>query len=213
VSALNHFNRGKKLPAEPLTDEEALRLIKACSSRGPSGIRNKALVTLLWRTGLRCSEALDLALRDVNLQAGTVRVREGKGRKARLVAIDPMASSVVENWLSKRVELGIGRSAPLFCQITKGRVGKPLQSSYVRHLLKRLGQRADIDKRTHPHGLRHSYASGLSAEGVNPHHIQQMLGHANLATTSRYISALNPKDALDAVRAREWSLDEKRATT
>ena len=208
MSTQNHFNRGRKLPAEPLTDEEALGLIKACSSRGPSGVRNKALVTLLWRTGLRCSEALDLAMRDVNLTAGTVRVREGKGRKARLVAIDPMAASVVENWLSKRAELGIGRSAPLFCQITQGRAGRPLQSSYVRHLLKRLGKRAGIEKRTHPHGLRHSFASGLADASFKLPHIQHLLGHANLATTARYISLLNPKDALDAVRAREWSLDE-----
>ncbi len=206
MSERNHFNRGRKLPAEPLTEDEALRLIKACSSRGPSGIRNRALVTVLWRTGLRCSEALNLALRDVNMKAGTVHVREGKGRKARLVAIDPMAASVVEGWFNKRAELGIGRSAPLFCQITQGKLGKPLQGSYVRHLLKRLGKRAGIEKRTHPHGLRHSYASGLADASINPHHIQQMLGHANLATTSRYISALNPKDALDAVRARgEWS--------
>ena len=92
MSTQNHFNRGKKLTPEPLTEEEALLLIGACSSRGPSGVRNKALVTLLWRTGLRCTEALDLAMRDVNLKAGTVRVREGKGRKARLVAIDLMGS-------------------------------------------------------------------------------------------------------------------------
>jgi len=206
MSERTHFNRGRKLPAEPLTEAEALELLKACSRRAPSGIRNRALITVLWRTGLRCSEALDLAMRDVNLQAGEVRVREGKGRKARLVAIDPMAATVVEQWIGKRAELGIGRSAPLFCQITQGKLGKPLQGSYVRHLLKRLGKRAGIEKRTHPHGLRHSFASSLADDGVNPHHIQQLLGHANLATTSRYVATLNPKAALDAVRARTWSL-------
>ena len=206
MSERTHFNRGRKLPAEPLTEDEALELLKACSRRAPSGIRNRALVTVLWRTGLRCSEALDLAMRDVNLQAGEVRVREGKGRKARLVAIDPMAAIVVEKWIDTRAELGIGRSAPLFCQITQGKLGEPLQGSYVRHLLKRLGKRAGIEKRTHPHGLRHTFASDLADDGVNPHHIQQLLGHANLATTSRYVATLNPKAALDAVRARTWSL-------
>ncbi len=206
MTARTHFNRGRKLPAEPLTEDEALKLIKACSTRAPSGIRNRALIAVLWRAGLRCSEALNLAPRDVDLKAGTILVREGKGRKARVVAIDPMAATVVERWLAKRAELGIGRSKPLFCQITQGKLGKPIQGSYVRHLLKRLGKRAGIEKRTHPHGLRHSFASSLADAGINPHHIQQLLGHANLATTSRYISILNPKAALDAVRARTWSL-------
>ena len=201
-----HFNRGRKLPAEPLTENEALALIKTCSTRAPSGIRNRALIVILWRAGLRCSEALKLLPRDVDLKAGTIHVREGKGRKARVVGIDPMASTVVEQWLAKRAELGIGRSAPLLCQITKGKLGKPLQGSYVRHLLKRLGKRAGIEKRVHPHGLRHSFASSLADAGVNPHHIQQLLGHSNLATTSRYISTLNPKAALDAVRNRKWNL-------
>jgi len=206
MSERTHFNRGRKLPAEPLTEEEALALIKTCSTRAPSGVRNRALIVILWRAGLRCSEALNLLPRDVDLNAGTILVREGKGRKARVVGIDPMAASVVERWLAKRTELGIGRSAPLLSQITKGRIGKRLQSSYVRHLLKRLGKRAGIEKRVHPHGLRHSFASSLAEAGVNPHHIQQLLGHANLQTTSRYISTLNPKAALDAVRARKWKL-------
>jgi site-specific recombinase XerD len=76
----------------------------------------------------------------------------------------------------------------------------------VRHLLKRLGKRAGIEKRTHPHGLRHSFASSLADEGVEPHRIQALLGHTNLATTSRYVGVLNPTAALDVVRAREWSL-------
>lgn len=206
MSERTHFNRGRKLPAEPLTDDEVLRLIKACSTRAPSGVRNRALIAVLWRAGLRCSEALDLAMRDVNLKAGTLHVRNGKGKKARVVGIDPMAATVVERWLAKRRELGIKRSATLFCQITQGKLGKPLQGSYVRHLIKRLGKRAGIEKRVHPHGLRHSFASSLADAGVNPHHIQQLLGHANLATTSRYIASLNPKAALDAVRARKWSL-------
>jgi len=206
VSERTHFNRGRKLPAEPLTEREAARLVKACSRRAPSGVRNAALVAVLWRAGLRCSEALDLALRDVDLEAGTLRVREGKGRKARLVGIDPMAAAVLERWLERRAELGIGRSSPVFCQITEGKLGEPLQGSYVRHLLKRLGKRAGIEKRTHPHGLRHSFASSLADEGVEPHRIQQLLGHSNLATTSRYVSHLNPTAALDVVRARSWSL-------
>ena len=206
MSERTHFNRGRKLPAEPLTEEEALALLKRCSTKAPSAIRNQALIVILWRAGLRCSEALNLLPRDVDLEAGTILVREGKNRKARLVGIDPMGASVVERWLAKRAELGIGRSAPLLSQITKGRIGKPLQGSYVRHLLKRLGKRAGIEKRVHPHGLRHSFASSLADAGVNPHLIQQLLGHSNLQTTSRYISTLNPKAALDAVRARKWNL-------
>ena len=65
-----------------LTEPEAIALIRACSSRAPTGVRNRALIAVLWRSGLRISEALALELRDIDLEAGTLRVRHGKGDKS-----------------------------------------------------------------------------------------------------------------------------------
>jgi len=76
-----------------LTEPEAIALIKACSSRAP--VRNRALIAVLWRSGLRISEALALELRDIDLEAGTLRVRHGKGDKSRTVGVDEQTSALL----------------------------------------------------------------------------------------------------------------------
>ena len=173
-------NKGKKLPAEPLKPEEVTALIKACSNRAPTGIRNRALIVLLWRAGLRISEALALKPADLDPKAGTVRVLHGKGNKARLVGLDPEAWSIIQRWMDKRKELGITGHRVLFCTLD----GSPVQASYVRNLFKRLADKAKIEKRVHPHGLRHTHTFELANEGTQLHVIQRQIGHSSLATTS-----------------------------
>jgi integrase len=127
-------NRGKRYPAEPLTAEEAEALIAAVPGRGPLGARNRALVALLWRSGLRVGEALALRPSDVNERNGTVNVRNGKGRKARVAVIDDKALGHVRAWLEVRSRLGIGGRAPLFCSVAAGSVrqaGRPVDPAYV----------------------------------------------------------------------------------
>ncbi len=88
----------------------------------------------------------------------------------------------------------------MFCTLQ----GKTLQTRYVRTLLPRLARKAGIAKRVHAHGLRHTHAAELAAEGVPPNQIQRQLGHASLATTSRYLDHIAPQDLVDAMRRREW---------
>jgi len=78
-----------------LTEPEAIALIRACSTRAPTGVRNRALIAVLWRSGLRISEALALELRDVDLQAGSLRVRHGKGDKSRTVGVDEQTAAML----------------------------------------------------------------------------------------------------------------------
>ncbi len=87
-------NRGRRFPAELLSEEEARALVRACSARAPTGIRNRALINLLYRGGLRVSEALALMPKDVDQAAGTVTVLHGKGDRRRVVGIDPAAFAV-----------------------------------------------------------------------------------------------------------------------
>jgi site-specific recombinase XerD len=82
--------------------------------------------------------------------------------------------------------------------------GQPLLPSYVRSLFKRLGKRANIAKRVHPHGLRHTFAAGLADEKVDIRIIQRALGHSSLATSARYIDHIQPHAVIDALRARTW---------
>lgn len=195
-------NKGKQFPAEPLTPDEARLLFNACSKRAPTGIRNRALLVLLYRGGLRISEALAVLPKDLNPEAGTVRVLRGKGRTARLVGLDAGAWAVLQVWMERRVQLGIGARAPLFCTLA----GEPMKTAYVRAMLPRLARKAGIQRRVHAHALRHSFAFDLVNERTPLNLVQAALGHASIATTDRYIRHLNPRAVVEAMRSREWSL-------
>jgi site-specific recombinase XerD len=195
-------NKGKKLPPEPLTQEEVRALIGVCSKRAATGIRNRALLVVLYRAGLRISEALALLPKDFDASAGTLRVLHGKGDKSRVVGLDSGAAAILQNWLDKRATLGLGGRSPIFCTLA----GEQIESAYIRALLPRLARKAGIEKRVHAHGLRHSHAAELANENVPMHVIQQQLGHSNVAVTSRYVAHLNPLAVVQTMQAREWSL-------
>jgi len=190
----------RRRPPEVLSEAEAIALLKACSTRAPSGVRNRALIAVLWRCGLRISEALALELRDVDLDAGTVRVRHGKGDRSRTVGLDEQTTALLARWLDRRRKLSPGARAPIFCTLQGGR----LDSSYVRRLLPRLAAKAGIDRRVHAHGLRHTYAAELAREGTAINVIRDALGHTSLAVTDRYLRDVAPTHVIDTMRARRW---------
>ncbi len=195
-------NKGLKLPAEPLTPDEVKALIRCCSTRATTGVRNRALIVVLYRAGLRVSEALAILPKDLDGQAGTIRVLHGKGDKSRVVGLDAGAWAVLQLWLDRRAVLGITGRAPVFSTLK----GKRMKSAYVRTLLPRLARRAGIDKRVHAHGLRHTHAFELSSEGTPLNVIAAQLGHSSISTTDRYIRHLRPAAVIEAMRGREWSL-------
>ena len=177
--------------------------IRAASGRAPTGIRNRALIAVLYRGLLRVSEALALVPKDLDRPSGTFRVLHGKGDRSRTVAIDPAAFGLIERWLDVRAKLpGVHRRAPLFCTLD----GEPLRSAYVRALLPRLAKRAGIEKRVHPHGLRHSGAAELRGEGVDIGVISKQLGHGSIATTARYLDHIAPAQVIEAMQKRQWEL-------
>jgi site-specific recombinase XerD len=193
--------KGRRLPPEPLTEGEVGALLAACSRRAPTGIRNRALIVLLWRGGLRVSEALALKPDDLDPDAGTVRVLHGKGDRSRVIGLDPGAFLFVERWLECRRRLRLARAGPLLCTLD----GRPLHASYVRQLLPRLARKAGITKRCHAHGLRHTLAVELRREGVDVGVISRQLGHGSIATTARYLDHVAPLEVVEAMRARTWT--------
>jgi integrase/recombinase XerD len=195
-------NKGLKLPAEPLTPVEVKQLIQACSKRAVTGIRNRALIVVLYRAGLRISEALALMPKDLDAANSTIRVLHGKGDKARLVGLDAGAWAIVQLWLDRRAAAGINGRSPVFCTLK----GKPVKPAYVRTLLPRLARRAGIEKRVHAHGLRHTFAYELANEGTPLHVVQLQLGHSSVATTDRYIRHLNPAAVVEVMKSRAWAL-------
>ena len=195
-------NKGRRFPVEALTANEVKALLGGCSNRAPTGIRNRALIAVLWRCGLRISEALSLRPKDIDAQGGTVRVLHGKGNRARTVGIDEATLALLHRWLDTRYARGINGHRPVFCTLA----GAPLKTAYVRVLLPRLARKAKVEKRVHAHGLRHTHAAELAAEGTPLNVIQVALGHSNAATTSRYLAHIAPQQVIDAMRSRSWQM-------
>jgi site-specific recombinase XerD len=190
----------RRFPPEVLTDEEVGRLLRACSHRASTGLRNRALIAVLYRAGLRINEALDLFAKDIDLESGSFRVLCGKGGRPRTVGIDPAAGAIVERWLEARSGGGLNGRHPLFCTLSGARMG----DAYIRVLLPRLGRRAGIEKRVHAHGLRHTHAAQLRVEGVDIGIISRQLGHRSIATTARYLDHIAPQQVIEAMRRRSW---------
>ena len=183
---------------EVLSPDEFIALCEACRASAPTGIRNRALLGVLYGAGLRLAEALALFPKDLDLEAGAVHVLHGKGDKRRTVGIDPDCLELVAAWIDERRRRGLGPLAPLLCTLA----GRRLRGSYVRALLPRLARRAGITKRVHAHSLRHSLSAQLAAEGVPLNIIQQQLGHRSVTTTSRYLDHIRPTQVIDAMRQR-----------
>ena len=95
-------NRGRRFPPEVLTASEVHRLMGACSPESTTGVRNRVLIATLYRAGLRIAEALSLLPKDIDLDAGTVRVLHGKGDRSRTVGIDAGATDLIRTWLKVR---------------------------------------------------------------------------------------------------------------
>jgi site-specific recombinase XerD len=197
---MDKSNKGRKFPAEVLTADEVQRLLKACSHKAPTGVRNRAIIALGYRSGLRLFEVLSLAPKDIDIQQGFLNIRHGKGNKSRIVGLDAGTLSLVQNWLDCRSNLGIGSRKLLFSTLQ----GQPLKTAYIRCLMPRLAEKAGIEKRVHFHGLRHTFAFELSKEKVAVMEIQNALGHSNLGVTSRYLNHLAPIEQIETVRNRTW---------
>lgn len=194
-------NRGKKFPAEILTEQEVKALLYATNDRWPTGLRNRALIAALYGAGLRIQEALDLRPTDVNVQEQSIRILHGKGDEARFVGIDQGALVHVVRWMDARK----ARRTPgriLFCTLDGG----PIAQSYVRVMLGRMRLRAGIDKRVHPHGLRHTHAVELERSGVPVTVIQKQLGHTHLNTTATYLDHISPSARIAQIGQRRTEL-------
>jgi integrase/recombinase XerD len=189
-------------PAEPLSPDEVRALLVACGGDSLSAVRDHALLVVLWRCGLRIGEALDLRPYDIDFSAGSIRVRFGKGRRARTVGIDDAALAVLSVWLDARAAAGI-TDAPVFCRLHCD-PGAPLSTRYVRAQMARLAVRAGVRRRVHPHQLRHAMAVESLREGIPVTKISRQLGHSSIATTQVYLDHLHPAEVVDTYRARTW---------
>ena len=191
-------NKGLRYPADPPSVEEIVAVMR-CAGDTPHGLRARALIVLLWRAGLRISEALSLAESDLDASRGSVLVRQGKGGKRREVGMDRWAWQHLYPWLEIRVELPVGA---LVCVLNGPTHGRPWSAAAARAALRRLAVRAGVRRRFAPHQLRHAHAVEMAREGVPLNVIQRQLGHANLGITSVYLQGIDNSEIIDTVHAR-----------
>jgi site-specific recombinase XerD len=178
-------NKGEHYPADPPTVEEIVAVMRTVGDRA-EGHRLRALIVLLWRAGLRISEALALRESDLDCGRGAVLVRRGKGGKRREVGMDRWAWNQLDPWLQIRRQLPIGA---VLCVIHGPTAGRHWEASAARKKLHHAAAAAGVRRRFAPHQLRHAHAVEMAHEGVPLVVIQRQLGHADTSSTQPYIHA------------------------
>ncbi|MEA3401380.1 MAG: site-specific tyrosine recombinase XerD [Armatimonadota bacterium] len=172
----------ERLPSV-LTVEQCIRLLETPDRTDPQGLRDAAMIALLYASGLRVSELVGLRMHELNLDEAVLRTI-GKGSKERIVPIAPVAIDLVRRYLREarpELERHAGEDA-LFLT----RLGRPFSRGGFWARLKEHVRAAGLPEDTSPHTLRHSFATHLLSGGADLRAIQEMLGHSNLATTEVY---------------------------
>jgi integrase/recombinase XerD len=173
-----------------LHEEEVRRLLEQPDTTTPEGLRDLAMLELLYATGLRVSELVSVALNDINLDRNFVRTM-GKGKKDRIVPIGDYASEALRRYLEEAREALLRGQSSAYCFVS--RRGRPLSRQAFWKRLKSYARDAGLSPETSPHHLRHSFATHLLERGADLRTLQEMLGHANVATTEIYTHVLREK--------------------
>lgn len=174
--------KGQRLPAgRDVAHHEIAALLRCCDASTPAGIRNRAMVAMLWAGGLRRDELAGARLEDYNATSGRLVVI-GKGNKERAVFVGPSIMAAVADWLALRGT----HAGALFCGINKGgRIGGALSAQAVYNTLKELAARAGVAPFS-PHDMRRTYIGNQLDNGVDVATIARQVGHASITTTARY---------------------------
>lgn len=176
-----------------LTPEEVARLIEIIPINSPNGLRDRAIVELLFSSGLRVSELVNLNRDHINLKRGEFMVR-GKGQKDRPVFISPEASEWIAAYMQTRTDSAI----PLFIRYSGSESGDArgenmrLTARSIQRAVSQYAKLAGITKHVSPHTMRHSFATDLLMNGADLRSVQSMLGHSDISTTQVYTHVTDP---------------------
>ena len=179
----------KNLP-KYLTIQEINRLFEAPNMEKPTGVRDRAMMEMLYATGLRVSELCRLQVKDLDLDLGIVRVL-GKGNKQRIVPVGRSALSAITGYLNEaRIELLHGRGSPYLFITARG--GNLSRQGFWK-LLAGYGRQAGILQKLTPHVVRHSFATHLLEGGADLRSVQTLLGHEDISTTQIYTHVMRSR--------------------
>jgi integrase/recombinase XerD len=193
----------KRRPRLPhvLARAEVQRLLAQPSGTEPAALRDRALLELMYACGLRATEAIDLEVGDVDLETGVLRAR-GKGSKERLVPVGREAIRAVRQYLARGRPRMVGQRTETRLFVNRRGTGLTRQGLYK--IVQRHARSAGLSDRMSPHTLRHTFATHLLAGGCDLRSVQEMLGHADIATTQIYthLSAERLRDVYDQAHPR-----------
>jgi integrase/recombinase XerC len=179
VDSVSAPKSGKRLPGN--LDADRMAKLLEIPGDGPIVCRDRAMLELLYSSGLRLAELTDLDVGDVDLADQTVRVT-GKGQKDRIVPVGRHARQAVSDWLELRPEFARGEGKALFVSNQGNRISARSVQARVSHWARRQG----IDAKVYPHLFRHSFATHLLESSHDLRGVQELLGHANISTTQVY---------------------------
>ncbi len=180
------LSRTRRKQVTFLNEDELKRIFAEPDLNTLGGLRDRAILELLFSSGLRVSEMVGLDRDHINLKRREFMVR-GKGQKDRPIFISPEAAKWIEHYLQKRED----NMPPLFVRYS-GKVSNRLTARSVQRLVARYALLAGITKHVSPHTLRHSFATDLLMNGADLRSVQAMLGHSNIATTQIYTHVTDP---------------------
>jgi integrase/recombinase XerD len=183
TTSISGPRRGQRMP-KVLNREEVSRLLAQPTGSEPTALRDRALLELMYACGLRASEAIGLDVRDLDIDAGVLKARGKTGSKERVVPVGRAALEAVRIYMDRgRPSLLRGRrEAKLFVNFR----GESLTRQGLYKIVRRHASTADLTDRMSPHTLRHTFASHLLAGGCDLRSVQEMLGHADVASTQIY---------------------------
>ncbi len=172
----------KKIP-NVLSLDEVTKILKVPNPKKIQGIRDRAILELMYATGLRVSELTKLKNSDVNLDVGFVKCK-GKGSKERIVPLGKTAEHFLERYTGQARPKLLGKKISAYLFLAQG--GRILSRQSVWKMIKKHVRQAGIRKKVSPHTLRHSFATHLLERGADLRSVQEMLGHASITTTQIY---------------------------
>jgi site-specific recombinase XerD len=175
---------------EFLEAEEVKRLLESVGTQNFVSLRDKAILELLFSTGLRVSEIANLNKENINLKSGEFSVR-GKGGKIRLVFISDSAKDAIINYIKKRKDLDLALFIHFKKAGSKDSCSLRLTPRSIQRIVKKYAIKAGIVKKVTPHTLRHSFATDLLMNGADIRSVQSMLGHSSITTTQIYTHITN----------------------
>lgn len=203
---LNNPKRPKSLP-KFLTSDEVEQILNNTQIETPSGYRNRAILELLWATGMRVSELAGLNFGDLNLSENEIRVF-GKGSKERIILVTDRAKTYLERYIEtaralipKGFPLGeTSENSPVFINNT----GYRLNTKTIRNVINDVVEKIHLPKHVTPHVFRHSFATHLIENGADLRVVQELLGHASISNTQIYthVSSKHLKDVYDETHPR-----------